>query len=162
MLQRLCIFVLAILLTGGMNAWVQLPSNELEGTWRMVSQEFVYPDSVVDQSGNCGANYKILNSTHFSWGRETEEGESVLAGGGRYEYHPERDLYVEHIQYHSDPALSGATLRLEARVVTILVKSATTSCVRSGSGSIRKRFGPSSEGRRRPKKGRQTPGRSSL
>jgi hypothetical protein len=40
----------------------------------------------------------------------------VLAGGGRYEYHPERDLYVEHIQYHSDPALSGATLRFEARV----------------------------------------------
>lgn len=115
-LQRLCIFVLALLLMGGTNAWAQLPSNELEGTWRMVSQELVYPDSVIDQSGNWGANYKILNSTHFSWGRETEDGESVLAGGGRYEYYPERDLYVEHIQYHSDPALSGTTLRFEARV----------------------------------------------
>lgn len=114
--QRLCIFVLAILLTGGTSAWAQLPSNELEGTWRMVSQELVYPDSVVDQSGNWRANYKILNSTHFAWGRETEDGESVLAGGGRYEYHPERNLYVEHIQYHSDPALSGETLRFEARV----------------------------------------------
>lgn len=115
-LQRLCICILAILLTGGTSAWAQLPSNELEGTWRMVSQKLVYPDSVVDQSGNWRANYKILNSTHFAWGRETEDGESVLAGGGRYEYYPERNLYVEHIQYHSDPALSGETLRFEARV----------------------------------------------
>lgn len=115
-LQRLCIFTLAILLTGGTSAWAQLPANELEGTWRMESQVHVYPDSVVDQNENWGANFKILNSTHFAWGRETEDGESVLAGGGRYEYHPEENLYVEHIQYHSDPALSGETLRFEARV----------------------------------------------
>ncbi|WP_263834489.1 hypothetical protein [Salinibacter sp.] len=73
----------------------------------MVPQELVYPDSVVDQSGSWGANVKILNSTHFAWGRETEDGESVLA---------ERDVCVEHIQYHSDPSMNGGTLRFEARV----------------------------------------------
>jgi hypothetical protein len=82
----------------------------------MVSQKIVYPDSVVDRSGNWGANYKILNSTHFAWGRETQDGESVLAGGGRYEYYPQRNLYIEHIQYHSDTSLNGVTLRFEARV----------------------------------------------
>ena len=114
--QRLSGLVFALLIVGSTSAWAQLPSNELEGTWKMVSQKQVYPDSVVDQSGNWGANYKILNSTHFAWGRETEDGESVLAGGGRYEYYPERDLYIEHIQYHSDPSMSGTALRFEARV----------------------------------------------
>jgi len=114
--QRLFGLVVALLVLGATTAWAQLPSNELEGTWRMVSQELVYPDSVVDQSGSWGANFKILNSTHFAWGRETEDGETVLAGGGRYEYYPERDVYVEHIQYHSDPSMNGVTLRFTARV----------------------------------------------
>ena len=115
-IQRFYACTLVFLLIGGTSAAAQLPSNDLEGTWRMESQTLVYPDTVVDRSGNWGANYKILNSTHFAWGRETEDGESVLAGGGRYEYDPEKNLYVEHIQYHSDPALSGETLRFEARV----------------------------------------------
>jgi len=114
--QRLCVLVVAACFLGATGAWAQLPANELEGTWKMVSQELVYPDSVVDQSGGWGANYKILNSTHFAWGRETKDGESVLAGGGRYEYYPERDVYIEHIQYHSDPSMNGITLRFEARV----------------------------------------------
>jgi len=114
--QRLCVLVAAILLIGSTSIQAQLPANELEGTWTMVSQEQVYSDSVVDQSGSWRANYKILNSTHFAWGRETEDGESVLAGGGRYEYYPERDLYIEHIQYHSGPSMDGTTLRFEARI----------------------------------------------
>jgi hypothetical protein len=99
-----------------MVATAQRPSNELEGTWRMVSQELVYPDSVVDQSDQWGPGYKILNSTHFAWGRETQNGEEVLAGGGRYEYDPEADVYIEHIEYHSDPGFAGQTLRFTARV----------------------------------------------
>ena len=114
--RRLVGLLVAVVLVSTPGAWAQLPSNELEGTWRMVSQELVYPDSVVDQSGSWGANVKILNSTHFAWGRETEDGESVLAGGGRYEYHPERGVCVEHIQCHSDPSVNGGTLRFEARV----------------------------------------------
>jgi len=104
------------LIGGSLPAGAQRPANELEGTWRMVSQELVYPDTVIDQSNQWGPGYKILNSTHFAWGRETADGETVLAGGGRYEYYPKQDVYVEHIEYHSDPALSGSTLRFEARV----------------------------------------------
>lgn len=116
MVQRLWVFAAVVLFVGATSARAQLPSNELEGTWKMVSQELVYPDSVVDQSNEWGPSYKILNSTHFAWGRETRDGESVLAGGGRYEYYPEQNVYIEHIQYHSDPALDGVTLRFTARV----------------------------------------------
>jgi len=82
----------------------------------MISRELVYPDSVVDQSDDWGPGFKILNSTHFAWGRETKDGSQVLAGGGWYEYHPEKNVYIEHIQYHSDPALAGQTIRFTARV----------------------------------------------
>ncbi len=124
----------------------------------MVPQELVYPDSVVDQSGSWGANVKILNSTHFAWGRETEDGESVLAGGGRYEYHPERDVCVEHIQYHSDPSMNGGTLRFEARVegggLVPHRREGTTSCARCGGGSIQDRPRPSFETTRRKERER--------
>jgi hypothetical protein len=36
---------------GSTGAQAQQPSNDLEGTWRMVLQELVYMDSMVDQSG---------------------------------------------------------------------------------------------------------------
>lgn len=113
-----CFFALtlALLLTGLTTVSAQLPSNELEGTWRMISQELVYPDSVADQSDQWGPGYKILNSTHFAWGRETQDGSEVLAGGGRYEYYPEKDVYIEHVEYHSDPGFAGQTLEFTARV----------------------------------------------
>lgn len=116
MLRRLFALTIALLLVGPGGAWAQLPSNELEGTWKMISQEVVYPDSVQDRSDDFGSNFKILNSTHFAWGRETKDGTEVLAGGGRYEYYPEKDLYIEHIQYHSETAFAGQTLRFDARI----------------------------------------------
>lgn len=115
-LRRTLVLTLILLLGAPLSALGQLPNNKLEGTWRMVSQERVYPDSVEEISDRWGPSFKILNSTHFAWGRETEDGETVLAGGGRYEYHPERDVYIEHIQYHSDPAFSGTTIRFKVRV----------------------------------------------
>ncbi len=114
-LRRFLVLTIVLLLVGPAGAWGQLPSNELEGTWKMVKQERVYPDSTVDYSDQWGPGFKILNSTHFSWGRETQDGD-VLAGGGWYEYHPEKNVYVEHIQYHSDQALAGQTLKFTAEV----------------------------------------------
>lgn len=115
-MKRISIFALALLISLTTAAFGQLPSNELEGTWRMVSQKIVYPDSVVDQSDDWGPGYKILNSTHFAWGRETGNGEEVLAGGGRYSYNPETNTYVEYIEYHSDPDLAGSKIEFTARV----------------------------------------------
>lgn len=115
-LRRGFVLTIGLLLIGAAGAWGQVPANELEGTWRMVSQERVYPDSVVDYSDNWGPGYKILNSTHFAWGRETEDGSEVLAGGGWYEYKPEEEVYIEHIEYHSDPGFAGQELEFTARV----------------------------------------------
>lgn len=115
-LQRTCILAVALLMVGSLTAMAQLPSNQLEGTWQMVSQELVYPDSVIDRSDNWGPGFKILNSTHFAWGRETRNGDEVLAGGGRYQYMPEKDVYIEHIEYHSDSGMAGLSVEFEARV----------------------------------------------
>jgi len=115
-LRRGFVLIVAFLLIGPAGAWGQVPANELEGTWKMVKQERVYPDSTVDYSDQWGPGYKILNSTHFAWGRETKDGSEVLAGGGWYEYKPEKNVYIEHIEYHSDPGFAGQTLKFTARV----------------------------------------------
>ena len=108
--------IVAVLLIGPVGAWAQMPANELEGTWKLVKQERVYADSTVDHTDRWGPGFKILNSTHFAWGRETEDGSEVLAGGGWYEYFPEKEVYVEHIQYHSEPDLAGQTLKFTAKI----------------------------------------------
>lgn len=115
-LRRGFVLLVALSFAGSTGAWAQLPSNALEGTWKMEKQERVYPDSTVDYSDRWGPGFKILNSTHFAWGRETKDGSEVLAGGGRYEYYPEKNKYVEHIQYHSEPGLAGQTLEFTAKV----------------------------------------------
>ncbi len=116
LLKKLSAVVLALFLTGATGAWGQLPSNDLEGTWEIVSQELVYPDSVVEQSGQWGKGYKILNSTHFTWARETQDGSEIMAGGGRYEYYPEKEVYIEHIEFHSDSSLKGSSIEFKAHV----------------------------------------------
>jgi len=117
-LLRRGIVIVALLLAGSVGGWAQMPANELEGTWKLVKQERVYADSTVDYTDRWGPGFKILNSTHFAWGREreTDDETQVLAGGGWYEYFPEKNVYVEHIQYHSDPGLAGQTLTFTAKV----------------------------------------------
>lgn len=92
----------------------QLPSNVLEGTWEMVSQRLVYPNTVVDQTDRIPYTLKILNSTHFAFGRQIQD-EEVYAGGGTYTY--DGDTYTEHIRYHSAAGLAGQSITFDARVV---------------------------------------------
>lgn len=115
-MRRPVALAIALVLLGPAGAWAQLPANELEGTWKMVKQQRVYADSTVDYSDQWGPGFKILNSTHFAWGRETKDGSEVLSGGGWYEYYPEKDVYIEHVKYHSDPDLAGITLKFTAKV----------------------------------------------
>lgn len=96
-------------------AFAQLPANHLEGTWRIVSQRAVYPDTVVVTT-NVPPSMKILNSTHFSWGYQSADGSEVLAGGGRYTIEGDT-LYTEYLEYHTSEVLVGEALRFSARVV---------------------------------------------
>ncbi len=106
-------FVLLILFAT--TAFGQLPANHLEGTWRLVSQRSVYPDTII-VTKNPPPSIKILNSTHFSWGYQSASGEEVLAGGGRYTL--ERDtLYTEYIEYHTSDIYVGQTISFTAKVI---------------------------------------------
>lgn len=64
----------------------------------------------------CTPSIKILNSSHFSCGYQSDNGEEVLAGGGRYTL--EKDtLYTEFLEYHTSEALIGIELRFSPHVV---------------------------------------------
>lgn len=108
-----CAFVLLLLFVT--SAFGQLPANHLEGTWRLVSQRAVYPDTII-VTANIPPSMKILNSTHFSWGYQADSGEEVLAGGGRYTLE-EDTLYTEYIEYHTSPVLVGLAIPFMAKVV---------------------------------------------
>ena len=108
-----CLPVLLLLIAT--NAMAQHPANHLEGTWRLVSQRAVYPDTVIITS-NVPPSMKILNSTHFSWGYQATSGEDVLAGGGRYTLEADT-VYTEYIEYHTSPVLVGVPIKFTARVV---------------------------------------------
>lgn len=115
-MQRACtgLSCCVLLLLFAPAAHAQKPYNPLEGSWRLTSQTLVYEDSTVVRD-DLPPSTKILNSTHFAWGYQTDNGEEALAGGGRYELLGD-SVYVEHLEYHTTPPLVGMTLRFKARV----------------------------------------------
>ncbi|MDE2729939.1 MAG: hypothetical protein OXI38_00910 [Bacteroidota bacterium] len=114
-MKKPLLFLCLMALSTAPAAMSQLPSNILEGSWRMVSQRSVWPDTVIVTT-NPPPSIKILNSTHFSWGYQSQDGSEVLAGGGRYSLTGDT-LYIEYLEYHSSEVLVGVELLFSARLV---------------------------------------------
>lgn len=106
-------FIGMIFLFAASAARAQLPATPLEGTWEMVSQWIIYPDSTVDRTDQIPYTIKILNSTHFAFGRQIMD-EEVFAGGGTYSF--DGETYTEHITWHSSAGLAGQSVSFEAQV----------------------------------------------
>ncbi len=84
--------------------------HPLQGAWKLIFQRSVF-ETQIDTTLKRGERFpggdqiKILTSTHFAFGRQSEDGENVSAGGGRYRV--EGDTYIEMIEYHTTGALVG-------------------------------------------------------
>lgn len=111
--MRTSILLFVILFHSAPAVFGQLPSDALEGTWELVSLKLIYADSTVDRTGEIPPTLKILNSTHFAFGRQMGE-EEVYAGGGRYSF--DGDTYTEHIEFHSASGIVGQSITFDARV----------------------------------------------
>ncbi len=111
-MPRQLLMVIAFLFASSA-AYGQLPSNVLEGTWEMVSQKLIYPDSTVDRTDQTPYTLKILNSTHWAFGRQLQDGEEIFAGGGRYDF--DGETYTEHIVYHSG-GIAGQSVQFDAHI----------------------------------------------
>ena len=115
--MRNCLLLVLLLVATPLHA--QRPATPVEGTWEMVSQFIVYPDSTVDRGATLSQSFKILNSTHFAFGRQViVDGvvqDEVYGGGGRYNLVGD-SLYVEHIEFHSAPDLVGVSIEFRARI----------------------------------------------
>lgn len=117
-MKRAAVFTCFLLFS--VAAIAQSPGTILEGTWEMVSRRSVYPDSIVTPAPIQGPSFKMLNATHFAFGRQTvQRGEAmddVYAGGGRYTVDGD-SLYTEHIEYHSSAGLVGQSIKFRCKVV---------------------------------------------
>jgi hypothetical protein len=91
----------------------------LVGTWEMVSQREVYPDTTIDRGRFLGPSYKILNKTHFAFGRQRIIGgvvqDDVFAGGGRYSFDG-KSSYVEYVEYHESAPNVGLTIEFDCQL----------------------------------------------
>jgi hypothetical protein len=94
--------------------------HPLEGTWEMVAQTIIHPDRVeypLEMGKMLPGNrrqIKILSGSHFAFGRQSEDGEEITAGGGRYVI--EGDTYTEIIEYHTSAPLVGTRIPFNWRI----------------------------------------------
>ena len=116
----------------------QLPANPLEGTWEMISQQAVYPDSTVDRTDQIPYTIKILNSTHFAFGRQILD-EEVFAGGA-----PTRSMGTRTPSTLPGTVLRGwrdspSSLKPASKVIrgTTWATFSISGSKRSGIGSVR-------------------------
>ncbi len=96
------------------------PAHPLVGSWVMVSQKIVHPDRVEEplKMGETlpgdRRQVKILTESHFAFGRQSENGEDLTAGGGSYVV--KGDTYTEVIEYHTSAPLVGSEIPFIWRV----------------------------------------------
>jgi hypothetical protein len=113
-MRKIVLSASVLLLVSAFPTRAQHPAGILEGTWEIVSQRLIYSDSVVDRSAQVATTLKILNATHFAFGRQLKDAEEVIAGGGRYTF--DGETYTEHILYHSADGLAGSSIPFKARI----------------------------------------------
>ena len=94
--------------------------HPLVGAWRMIAHKTIQGDVVTetlklgDKPSSGYWQTKILTGTHFAFGRQTDDAEDVIAGGGRYSV--DGDTYVEIIEYHISSPLVGTKIPFEWRI----------------------------------------------
>lgn len=87
-------------------------STPLEGAWERMFVRVILPDTTIEEHfAEPPRLHKILTATHFAFGRQTDDGEGVFAGGGRYTL--AEGKYVETYDYHGNPSLVGKTVTFE-------------------------------------------------
>jgi hypothetical protein len=90
-------------------------ATPVEGAWERIFLRVVLPDTTVEETYEGRPRlHKILTATHFAFGQQSEDGQDVYAGGGRYTY--TGDTYVEVIAYHASPSMVGRTVTFESRL----------------------------------------------
>lgn len=88
----------------------------LEGAWERTYVRVVLPDTTIEEhfSSSGPRLHKILTARHFAFGRQTDDGENVFAGGGTYV--TTSSEYAETYAYHENPSFVGKTITFESSV----------------------------------------------
>ena len=90
-------------------------STLLRGAWERVFVRIILPDTTIEEHFPENPRlHKIVTATHFAFGRQTEDGEGVFAGGGRYEI--EDSSYRETYDYHGSPSMVGKSVTFDSSV----------------------------------------------
>ncbi len=91
------------------------PSNELEGTWELVSGEYISPNDtlVVPQSPSAKA-IKVINKTHFATVHQDPSRKEIYCNAGTYTL--DEDIYTENLLFVSDMGSIGMTISFTSKI----------------------------------------------
>ncbi len=107
-------FVIAGLLIvfGAGAVWAQ-EAAPLEGAWERMFVRVILPDTTIEEHFPSPPRLqKILTTTRFAFGRQTDDGEDVFAGGGKYTLSD--SAYVETYAYHGNPSMVGKSVTFDS------------------------------------------------
>ena len=84
------------------------PSNELEGTWEMVSGTLIFPDQTIEMPRTeFESAIKVLNKTHFATVHQDTSTNEIYSNAGTYML--SNDIYIENLEYASVVGMIGKT-----------------------------------------------------
>ena len=114
-MKKLSLLFLSLLLYSSAFSQDHMPPTDhpLTGEWKLVFQRSVFEthiDTMLAFGDHLkgGDQTKILTNTHFAFGRQSDDGENVTAGGGKYRI--EGNKYIEMIEYHTSGPLVGTEI----------------------------------------------------
>ena len=89
------------------------PENKLEGTWKLVSGKYFFPDdTLVMPRTESEHAIKVINKTHFATVHQDASKNEIYSNAGTYVL--TEDTYTEHLEFATGTAMIGSTLSFKS------------------------------------------------
>ena len=114
--MKLQLFILLAILISVIMSCATEKTNQLEGTWELVSGKYILPDTTINRpESNYERTIKIINKTHFATiKQDTSKDESFMFNAGKYILN--KNTYTENLEFFSHSYLIGSSLSFEIKI----------------------------------------------
>ncbi len=107
--------LLAIVLLTFLLSFSTGPENKLEGTWKLVSGKYIFPDDTLAVPRTESEHaIKVLNKTHFATIHQDASKKEIYSNAGTYVL--TEDTYTEYQEFNSGINSIGRTHAFESKI----------------------------------------------
>lgn len=91
------------------------PTNPLKGSWELVSNDFIFPDTTIHVDTSQLYSIYTIGEKYFSF-ITTGPDRSQLLGAGYGRYSSQGNIFIEHVEYHTNPFIVGTSVIFDSRI----------------------------------------------